>query len=110
VIVRLPDPGPILLDRVVRLRAMAVARTAVEARYLPALDPEWLINADQDEWQRYRDGFDPVAASAQLGYLADRARQDAEWLLLRARSLDPVGDSWSQLMRPADAGRRRPGS
>jgi hypothetical protein len=105
VIVRLPDPGPLLLDRAARLRTMAVVLTAVEARYLPVLDPEWLqlINADQDEWQRYRDGFDPVAASARLGYPASRARQDAEWLLLRARSLDPVGDSWSQLIRRAPA-------
>jgi hypothetical protein len=105
VIVRLPDPGPMLLDRAARLRTMAVVLTAAEARYRPVLDPEWLqlINADQDEWQRYRDGFDSVAASAQLGYSADRARQDAEWLLSRARYLDPVGDSWSQLMRRAPA-------
>jgi hypothetical protein len=69
------------------------------------LDPEWLrpVKAGWDEWQRYRDGFDPVAASARLGYPADRARQDAEWLLSRARDLDPVGDSWSQLMRRAPA-------
>jgi hypothetical protein len=95
VIVRLPDPGSMLLDRAVRLRTMAVVLTAAETRYLPVLDPEWLrlINVDQDEWQRYCSGFDPVTASAQLGYSADRARQDAEWLLLRARSLDPVGDS-----------------
>jgi hypothetical protein len=105
VIVRLPEPGPILLDRAVRLRTMAVVLTALEARYLPVLDPEWLqlINADQDEWRRYRHSFDPVAASVLLGYPATRARQDAEWLLSRARDLDPVGDSWSQLMRRAPA-------
>jgi hypothetical protein len=105
VIARLPDPGPILLDRAARLRTMAVVLTALEARYLPVLDPEWLqlINADQEEWERYRDGFDPVAVSTQLGYPATRARQDAEWLLSRARDLDPVGDSWSQLIRRAPA-------
>jgi hypothetical protein len=82
---------------------MAVGLTALEARYLPVLDPEWLqlSNADQDEWQRYRDGFDPVAVSAELGYSAARARQDAEWLLSRAKSLDPVGGSWGHLMRRA---------
>lgn len=103
VIVRVPEPGPILLDRTARLRTMAVALTALEARYLPKLDREWLqvINADLDEWQRYRDGFDPMAMSARLGYSADQARRDAEWLLLRAHGLDPVGDSWSQLMRRA---------
>src|SRR6266436_933826 len=55
VIARVPDPGRILLDRAVRLRTMAVVLTALETRYLPVLDPEWLqlINADRDEWQRY---------------------------------------------------------
>jgi hypothetical protein len=103
VIARVPVPGPILLDRAARLRTMAVVLTALEARYLPVLDPEWLqlINADQDEWQRYHDGFDPVAVSAELGYSAARARQDAEWLLSRAKNLDPVGDSWGHLMRRA---------
>jgi len=105
VILRLPEPGSMLLDRAARLRAIAVVLTAAETRYLPVLDSDWLrlINPDHDEWQRYCYGFDPVTASAQLGYSADRARQDAEWLLLRARSLDPVGDSWSQLMRRAPA-------
>lgn len=103
VIVRLPDPGPVLRDRAATLRRMALALTALEARYLPKLDTEWLhlVNSDGDEWQRYRDGFDPEAVSIQLGYSAEQARQDAEWLLLRAKDLDPVGDSWSQLMRRA---------
>ena len=44
----LPQPGPLLLAIGRRLRAMAIALTALEARYLPVLDPEWLqlINAD----------------------------------------------------------------
>jgi hypothetical protein len=82
---------------------MAVVVTAIEARYFPKLDPErlHLNNAEVDQWQRYRESFDPVAISAQLGYSAADARQDAEWLLMRAHRLDPVGDSWSQLMRRA---------
>jgi len=99
-----PGPaGPILLDRAVRLRIVAVMLAALEARYLPVLDPEWLqpVNADWDEWQRYRAGFDPGAVSAHLGYSAAQARRDAEWLLSKARNLDPVGDSWSNLMRRA---------
>ena len=44
-----------------------------------------------------------MAASAWLGYPATRARQDAEWPCCRAHRLDPVGDSWSQLMRRAPA-------
>jgi hypothetical protein len=64
----------------VMLRPLAVVLTALEVRYLPVLDPEWLqlINADQDEWQRYRDGFDPVAASAQLGCRHAPARVNAK--------------------------------
>jgi hypothetical protein len=100
---RLPEPHPILLDRVEKVHRMAVVLTALEARYFPKLDPEWLHlnNAEVDQWQRYREGFDPVAISAQLGYSAADARRDAEWLLMRAEDLDPVGDSWSQLMRRA---------
>jgi hypothetical protein len=40
VIVRLPDPGRQLLARAARVRTMAIALAALEARYLPALDPE----------------------------------------------------------------------
>ena len=99
----LPEPHPVLLDRANRLRIMAIALTALEARYLPALDSERieLVNADADEWITYRDAFDPVIISRQLGYSAARARLDAEWLLSRAHRLDPVGDSWSRLIRRA---------
>jgi len=99
----LPEPHPVLLNRALRLRTMAIALTALEARYLPALDPEriQLVNADAPDWIAYRDGFDPVVISSQLGYPAVRARLDAEWLLSRAHRLDPVGDSWSRLIRRA---------
>ena len=99
----LPEPHPVLLGRAAKLRTMAIALTALEARYIPRLDPEWiqLVNADAAEWNAYRDGFDPVLTSTELGYSAVQARQDAEWLLSRAHRLDPVGDSWSPLMRRA---------
>jgi hypothetical protein len=99
----LPKPHQLVLGRIANFRRFAVAATALEAAYLPKLDPEWLqlVNTDEREWRRYRDGFDPVAMSQRLGYSAERARQDAEWLLLRASHLDPVGRSWSQLMRRA---------
>lgn len=105
VVARLPEPGMLLLDRADRLRRTAVALTALEARYLPKLDEEWLrlVNAEPEEWQHYRERFSPVAVGALLDYPAAWARQDAEWLLLRARRLDPVGDSWSQLIRRAPA-------
>ena len=99
--IRFPLPSEVLHVRAQRLRTIAVVLTALEARYLPKLDPEWirLNNAEVTDWEHYRDVFDPVAMSAQLGYSADQARKDAEELLLRAHSLDPVGDDWSRLMR-----------
>jgi hypothetical protein len=103
IIARLDEPGPVLLDLAGRLRTMAIALTALDARYLPKLDQEWvqLVNAEHREWQQYRDSFGPVTFAAQLGYSAQQALQDAEWLLLRAQQLDLVGDSWSQLVRRA---------
>ena len=100
---RLPEPGPILRDRVKKFRTMAIALATLEARYLPNLDPEWLSlsNAEPEEWEEYRESFDPVAVSQLLGYSAHQARQDAEWLLLIAHRIDPVGDGWSHLIRRA---------
>ena len=99
----LPEPHPILLDRAGKLRTMAIALTALEARYLPTLDSEriQLVNAEAAEWIAYRESFDPVVISTQLGYSTAQARLDAEWLLSRAHRLDPMGDSWSRLIRRA---------
>lgn len=75
----------------------------MEARYLPVLDPEWIhiSNADPDEWREYRATFDAVAVSETLKYTAENAREDAEFLLVRAHSIDPLGRGWSQLVRRA---------
>lgn len=99
----LPEPHPVLLVRAAKLRTTAIALTALEARYLPVLDPEWiqLVNADAAGWRAYRECFDPVMVSGQLGYTAVQARQDADWLLLRAHRIEPAGDSWSNLIRRA---------
>lgn len=42
IIARMPKPSQALLDRMERFRKMAIALTAVEARYLPNLDPEFI--------------------------------------------------------------------
>ena len=63
-IARLPIPDLILLDRAEKLRKLAMALTALEPRYLPNLDPEWiqLSNVpDPSDWQAYRSDFDPVS-------------------------------------------------
>lgn len=111
IIARMPTPSPPLLDRMERFRKMAIALTAVEARYLPNLDPEFiqLSNVpDVADWADYRAGFDPVQAQARLSYPSEQISQDAEFLLLmRAHRLDPVGDDWSQLMRRAPVKSRK---
>jgi hypothetical protein len=37
--------------------------TALEARYLPTIDPEWLhlTNVEVDQWREYRALYDPSA-------------------------------------------------
>jgi hypothetical protein len=93
-----PDEADLLLA--VKFRRIALALTALEARYLPVLDQEWihLSNTDGELWERYRADFDPVATSKQLGYSAQEARADAEFLLLRAGGLDPLDDNWRHLV------------
>jgi len=111
VIARMPKPPQLLLDRMERFRKMTIALTAVEARYLPNLDPEFiqLTNVpDVTEWANYRARFDPVQAQSWLSYPPQQIRQDAESrLLTRAHHRDPVGDEWSQLMRRAPAKSRK---
>jgi len=108
-LVRLPTPDPMLLDRMGYLRKIAVAVTALEARYLPKLDPEmiYLLNVDAEDWEAYRQAFDPVQMREWLQYPADQVRQDAEGLLARASRLDQYGAEWSQLVRRAPAKARK---
>lgn len=111
IIARMPKPSQLLLDRMERFRKMAIVLTAVEPRYLPNLDPEFiqLSNVpDIADWAEYRASFDPVRTQAWLSYPAEQIRNDAEFLLLmRAHRRDPVGDDWSQLMRRAPAKSRK---
>jgi hypothetical protein len=106
---RLPAPDPMLLDRMGSLRKIAVAVTALEARYLPKLDPDLihLLNADVEGWEAYREHFDPLQMRDWLQYPADQVRRDAEGLLTRASRLDQYGAEWSQLIRRAPAKARK---
>jgi hypothetical protein len=83
---------------------MVLALTALDARYLPALDPEWIqLNnvPNPEDWTEYRASFDPVRMQALLACPAEQIRLDAEWLLFRAHEIDPVGPDWGRLMRRA---------
>jgi hypothetical protein len=107
----MPKPGQVLLDRMERFGKLAIVLTAVEPRYLPNLDPEFiqLSNVpDISDWAEYRASFEPVRTQAWLSCPAEQIRKDAEFLLLmRAHRRDPVGNDWSQLMRRAPAKSRK---
>lgn len=81
-------------------RRWALVLMALEARYLPKLDPEWLhlVNAEPEQWDHYSATFDPVATAAALEVTGDEIYREAERLLYSARRMDPMGD-WSQLLR-----------
>jgi hypothetical protein len=100
---KLKEPEQWTKDEAERLRRIAAILTALEARYFPNLDPErvHLSGTDTEEWQQYRREFDPEAVMAALDISAKGVRDDAELLLLKAHSLDPLGREWSNLMRRA---------
>jgi len=100
---RLPEPDMFLQHRARWYYRIALMATALEARYLPVLDPEWvqLVNAEKAEYDIYRRAFDVVAMSRYLRYSPAQARKDAEELLLFAHHIEPTEHSWSQLIRRA---------
>ncbi|MET7395959.1 hypothetical protein ABZS66_20945 [Dactylosporangium sp. NPDC005572] len=102
-VVRLPEPHARLVERAGRLRDTAIVLAALEARYLPKLDPAWvhLQNTEFEEWERYRDSFDPREFAATFDYPAGRAQADAESLLMTAQRIDPLGRNWGSLARRA---------
>jgi hypothetical protein len=101
--IRLPTPSAALMEQAQHYHEIALVLTAIEARYLPNLDPEWarLSNADYEEWAAYREAFDPAVVADALGYQPDRARKDAEDLLSLAHTIDPFGREWGPLVRRA---------
>jgi hypothetical protein len=107
---RLPQPNEWLLQGTEKLRKMVLALTALDARYFPTLDPEWIqLNnvPNPEDWTEYRASFDPVQMQAWLAYPSEQIRLDAEWLLSRAHDVDPVGADWSRLMRRAPVRSRK---
>jgi hypothetical protein len=100
---RLPEPDPFLRHWAAWYHRIALRATALEARYLPVLDPDYvyLVNAEPSEYQAYREAFDPVAMNETLRYRPEQVKKDAEELLLFAHSIDPLGGPWDQLLRRA---------
>jgi hypothetical protein len=83
-------------------RRWAMVLLALEARYLPTVEPEWisLTNVEVEQWRAYRASYDSAAAAALLAVSGDEVLQYAEWLLAQADSIDPTGD-WSRLIQRA---------
>ena len=85
-----------------RLAAWVPVLTALEALYLPTVNPEWLqlTNVEVEEWEEFRAAYDPVAMSEILQVKPAEIEASAESLLNRAHTIDPTGD-WSRLIRRA---------
>ena len=88
--------------RVEERRRWALVLMALEARYLPRVEPEWvsLVNVDIGMWHGYRATYDPAAVAASFAVTSEEVREYAERLLDRARDIDPMGD-WAHLIRRA---------
>jgi hypothetical protein len=86
-------------QQVEQARRWVLILVALEARYMPTIDSEWLhlVNVEAEEWENYRAEYDPVASAEQLAVSGEEVRTYAEHLLLRARRLDPTG-TWSKLI------------
>ena len=100
---RLTTPNPFIQARATSLRRLAVVLTALEPRYLPSLDPEWIHVSGlgeevAEQWRKLRDAYDAVAVSVELGYTAQEARNDAEQLLALAHGFDPLTNDARQLV------------
>lgn len=95
--VTIPKPGPAFVEGLVRYERIVAVATAIEARYLPVLEPEWvrLSGATAEEWEQYRAEFDPVAMRDLLDISPGQLRDDAETLLSCAHRLDTFGPDWS---------------
>ena len=78
---------------------------AIEARYLPTVRRGWLhlVNATVEEWELYRQWFDPLPVITRYGWTPEQVVDAAEHLLLRAARQDPLHRQWSALIRRARA-------
>lgn len=83
-------------------RDLAILLCAIDARYLPVADENWirLRGADREEWETYRDSFDPSATAMGLGVTGTDLLRHADRLLSTAGWLDPLGP-WSRVVRHA---------
>jgi hypothetical protein len=89
--------------RVAEARRLTALLVALEARYLPTLEEQWihLTNASVEEWEAFITHYDSQSLLGRLGWSPDELLRAAEGLLFSARRLDPLGRGWSELVRRA---------
>ena len=99
----LPRPEDWEFERAAGRRRLALLLTAIESRYAPKLDPDWirLVNTDSDQWTSFQWQYDAAAAAGRLGVTEVDAERAAEGLLVSAKNLDPLGP-WHRVIRHAD--------
>lgn len=78
-------------------RGLAVALTALEAKYLPRITH--IVSHDFDAWLAHDAEFDPVETMTWLGTTAQEARAQAESLSLSAAWRDPFGPLYDIVRR-----------
>jgi len=100
---RCPELDEFGRSRVNATRRQAAILVALEARYLPTIESQWisLTNAEVHEWDTFRVGFDPQAVLGRLGVAPDELVRIADGLLLWLKRVDPLGRDWSELVRRA---------
>lgn len=78
-------------------RGLAVALTALDAKYLPRITH--IVSHDFDAWLAHDAEFDPVETMTWLGTTAQEARSQAEALSLSAGWRDPFGPLYDIVRR-----------
>ncbi|MFI7509060.1 hypothetical protein ACIBSS_19755 [Micromonospora aurantiaca] len=102
-VVRMPKASASLDNRAHHLRNLSIVLSALEARYLPKIEPEWIRvrNSEIEDWEQYRKSFAPAEFADAFNYPPEHAQADAEQLLRRAEYIDPLGPDWGSLARRA---------
>ncbi|MDA8381138.1 MAG: hypothetical protein M0020_09995 [Actinomycetota bacterium] len=100
---RSPTPNEGAVARATRNRGIAAILVALEARYLPTIEAQWinLSGAEVAEWEGYVRTFDPEAVLQRLGTEPDELLKIADKLLIGLHRLDPFPSDWSELVRRA---------
>jgi len=90
-------------DRAAEARRRAAIVVALEGRYLPVVEAQWISlgRVAPDEWAAYVRNYDPEAVLCRLGIVPDDLLRIADTWLAWLYLLDPLHRDWSELVRRA---------